>query len=112
MSKPRKLKVGDRVMCRFLGSKIDGTVIEITEPGKYKVKCDRGLILPKSEWYDSTDKKHAAKPWHIHEYLNPATVSKTSVDSDSSTDTLDKNELKKAIEKQKDFIRGRRRKQS
>lgn len=36
-------------MCRFLGSKIDGTVIEITEPGKYKIKCDRGLILPKSK---------------------------------------------------------------
>lgn len=110
MSKPRKLKVGDRVMCRFLGSKENGTVIEITEPGKYKVKCDRGVILPKSEWYDISDKKHAAKPWHIHEYLGSNTVSKTSIELDTSTNTLDKNELKKAISKQKDFIRGKRQK--
>lgn len=112
MSKPRKLKVGDRVICRFLGSKEHGTVVEITEPGKYKVQCDRGVILPKSEWYDESDKKHAAKPWHIHEYLNCNTVSKTSIESDTSIDTLDKNELKKAITKQKEFIRGRGRKQS
>ena len=106
MSKTRKLKVGDQVLCRFLGAKHHGTVIEITEPGRYKVKCDDGMILPKSEWYNSSDIKHAAKPWHIHEYLGSNTGLNTIVESDSLPNTLDKNELKKTIEKQKAFIRG------
>jgi hypothetical protein len=110
MAKPKKLKVGDRVICRFLGAKDIGTVTEITAPGQYKVKLDRGTILPKSEWYDPTDKKHAAKPWHIHEYVGCTELNKTELNSDIPKDTLDKKELKDAIKKQKDFIRGRAKK--
>ena len=107
MAKPKKLKIGDQVMCRFLGGKRFGIVIEITSPNQYKIKLEDGIILPKSEWYDPTDKKHAAKPWHIHEYIGCNELDKTRLNSGITKDTLDKNELKNAIKKQKNFIRGK-----
>jgi hypothetical protein len=110
MAKSKKLKVGDRVICRFLGMKNLGTVTEITSPSQYKVKLDKGTILPKSEWYDPTDKKHAAKPWHIHEYIGCTELNEIDVNSDISDNTLDKKELKNAIQKQKDFVRGKAKK--
>ncbi len=106
MRKNRKLKLGDRVLCRFLGAVEFGTIIEITELNKYKVKCDKGLILPKSEWYDPMDAIHMKKAWHIHEYISSTTVSKPIIELDSLNDTLDKNKLDNAIKKQKAFIRG------
>ena len=84
-----------------------GIVIEITSPNQYKIKLEDGIILPKSEWYDPTDKKHAAKPWHIHEYIGCNELDKTRLNSGITKDTLDKNELKNAIKKQKNFIRGK-----
>lgn len=113
MSKPKKLKVGDRVKCKFLGAEHIAVVIEVTSPGKYKLQYnswnDRPTILPNSEWYNPKDKKAAAKPWHIHEYIDSNEVLKSKGNTDKDTFTTDK-ELQKAIKKQKDFIRGKHRK--
>ena len=101
MSRKRKLKVGDRVLCKFLGTSHEAVVTEVTSPGKYKLKYyayGTYTNLPNAEWYNAKDKKAAALPWHIHEYLG----SKEPLKSE----TTGKKELKKAIKKQKDFIRG------
>tara|TARA_S200002703_G_C3643450_1_gene197518 strand:- start:228 stop:572 length:345 start_codon:yes stop_codon:yes gene_type:complete len=110
MSKKRKLKVGDRVMCKFLGEECNAVVIEVTSPGKYKLQYHkygpRPTILPNAQWYNPKDKKAAAGPWHIHEYLGSNEGLKTKGNTDKAKPTTIKNELKDAIKKQKDFIRG------
>ena len=112
MRKNKKLKVGDRVICHFLGEKNNATVIEVTSPGKYKLECDPRYkrpptILPNTEWLNEKDKKQALKPWHIIKYLGPNETSKSKIDTNTSPDTTNQKELGKAIEKQKDFIRGK-----
>lgn len=113
MSRKRKLKVGDQVLCKFLGTSYKAVVTEVTSPGKYKLRYYANgsyTNLPNSEWYNAKDKKAAAKPWHIHEYLGSKEPSKSNVKSDIQNKTIDKKELKKAIKKQKKFIRGKIRK--
>jgi len=114
MSRKRKLKVGDRVKCKFLKTEYIAVVIEVTSPGKYKLQYtnhnNRITFLPNSEWYDPEDKKAAAKPWHIHEYVGFNEVLKSKGNTDKSKLTSTNNELKTAIDQQKDFIRGKHRK--
>jgi len=52
-----RLKIGDRVLCSFLGDKFKGTLIE-----KNKVELDKGTILPLIYPKDKADKD---APWHI-----------------------------------------------
>lgn len=110
MAKKRKLKVGDQVKCKFLGTEYIAEVIEVTSPGKYKLRYSawgqRPTILPNAEWYNPKDKKAVKNPWHIHEYLGSKEPLKTEVKLDIQPETTSKKELKKAIKKQKDFIRG------
>jgi hypothetical protein len=110
MNRKKKLKIGDRVYCKFLGNEYIAVVIEVTSPGKYKLQyhCygSRPTILPNAEWYNPKDKKAAAKPWHIHEYIDSNGRSKTIGNTDIIAATTTKNELDIAIKKQKAFIRG------
>ncbi len=114
MSRKRKLKVGDRVKCKFLGTEYTAVVTEVTSPGKYKLEYsswgDRKTVLPNSQWYDPKDKKLAALPWHIHEYIDSNKGLKSKGNTDKPKSTTPDNELKKAIKNQKDFIRGKHRK--
>lgn len=52
-----RLKIGDRVLCSFLGDKFKGTLIE-----KNKVELDKGTILP---LIYPKDKANKDAPWHI-----------------------------------------------
>lgn len=110
MSKKKKLKVGDHVLCKFLGGEHIAKVIEVTSPGKYKLQYSdqrgRLTILPNAQWYNPKDKKAAAGPWHIHEYIDSNGGLKTKGNTGKAKPTTIKNELNAAIKKQKDFIRG------
>jgi len=113
MSRKRKLKVGDRVLCKFLGVPHKAVVTEVTSPGKYKLRyhdCGTYTNLPNAEWYNAKDKKQSKNPWHIHEYLGSKEPLKSPIESDTKKDTIDKKELKTAVDKQKDFIRGKHKK--
>ena len=44
-----KLKVGDRVLVTFLGTPTEGTIIQLSDEGMYKVKSDRGTIFPRAK---------------------------------------------------------------
>jgi len=52
-----KIKIGDRVLCWFLGERFKGTLIE-----KNKVKLDKGTVLPLIKPQNKTDK---GSPWYI-----------------------------------------------
>jgi len=85
MSKKKKLKVGDHVLCKFLGASHKAVVTEVTSPGKYKLRYyAHGTYtnLPNAEWYNAKDKKAVKNPWHIHEYLGSKEPLKTEVKSD------------------------------
>ena len=69
MARKTKLKVGDKVIARFLGTIEYCTVIEVTG-NKYKLKSTRGTVFPSSQWKDlcEKDKKGEIKsPWYIEE---------------------------------------------
>ena len=57
-----KLKIGDRVLCSFLGERFKGTLIE-----KTKVELDKGTILP---LIYPKDKAEKGAPWHIIKKLD------------------------------------------
>jgi hypothetical protein len=66
----KKLKVGDRVIAKFLGTINYCTVIEVTSPGSYKLKSTTGTVLPNSVWKKKApvDKKgKIISPWYIEE---------------------------------------------
>lgn len=44
-----KLKVGTLVIVTFLGEPYRGVIIELTEEGMYKVRTERGLVLPRAK---------------------------------------------------------------
>jgi hypothetical protein len=44
-----KLKVGTRVIVTFLGQPTNGVIIELSEEGMYKVRSERGLVLPRAK---------------------------------------------------------------
>jgi len=50
VNKKHTLKVGTRVIVTFLGQPEPGTIIELTAEGMYKVKADRGIILPRAKY--------------------------------------------------------------
>lgn len=109
----KKLNVGDKVKCKFLGTEHIAVVIEVTSPGKYKLQYStygRKTILPGAEWYNPKAKQKDKKPWSIHEYIGSNEGLKSPVITDKPKPTIEKSELNKAVEKQKDFIRGKHRK--
>jgi len=69
----KKLKIGDKVHCTFLGESYKGEVIETQSPKTYKIKLlDRsylGTILPNVGWYEKPKKKKDTLPWYIHEKI-------------------------------------------
>ena len=50
INKKHKLKLGTKVIVTFLGQPEKGAIIELTEEGMYKVKADRGVILPRAKY--------------------------------------------------------------
>jgi len=72
MAKKTKLKVGDKVIARFLGTIEYCTVIEVTG-NKYKLQSTRGTIFPSSQWEElcERDKNGNIKcPWYIEQKWN------------------------------------------
>ena len=70
----KKLKVGDRVIAKFLGEPKYCTVIEVTKKDVYKLKTVDGTIYPSSVWKKKAplDKKgKIISPWYIEEMYNP-----------------------------------------
>jgi len=69
----KKLKIGDKVHCTFLGESYKGEVIETQSSKTYKIKLlDRsylGTILPNVGWYEKPKKKKDTLPWYIHEKI-------------------------------------------
>ena len=69
----KKLKIGDKVHCTFLGESYKGEVIETQSLKTYKIKLlDRshlGTILPNVGWYEKPKKKKDTLPWYIHEKI-------------------------------------------
>ena len=100
-----KLKIGDTVTTRMLGSRRIGKIQNIRETGMYDVLTTDGTILPNIGWHDLNEKRQ--KPWYIVskdistiEYTSPETGS-----IDQSTD-VNSNKLYEFFEEQKQFTRG------
>ena len=60
VNKKHTLKVGTRVIVTFLGQPESGIIIELTDEGMYKIKADRGMILPRAKYENGEiiDKKY------------------------------------------------------
>ena len=101
MSARTRLKVGDRVKCRYLGVPEEGVIEFEREDGNFNVRLDRGLLLPSINWYDPTIKR---KPWYI-ESFNGVTV--TVPPPDVKRGKTDDTEIQQAFDDQKKFIRGK-----
>ena len=72
MRQGTKLKVGDRVVARFLGEKKYCEVVEVYAQNKYKIVSVDGTVFPNSPWRKDAevDKKgHITSPWFIEEKL-------------------------------------------
>ena len=104
MPRKKKLKVGDIVRAYFLGSPYECEVIKIVEKNSYKLRQIDGTILPGVKWKKDMDKK---SPWYIDAYLKTKDVVKSMEDQNTRPDTLPKDNLKKAIEKQQKFVSGK-----
>lgn len=114
MPKPRrnkKLRVGDQVVAFFLGSPEQCEVIAITEPG-YKLMTRKGIILPNANWFDPNEKKKS--PWYIDsmctERISMDTPKNPEVSRPKRVTKKRNTKLEQAIQKQKDFIRGKHKK--
>ena len=55
----KKLKIGDKVHCTFLGESYKGEVIKILSPKTYKIKLlnHNNTILPNVGWYTKPKKE-------------------------------------------------------
>lgn len=55
-----EIKLGQEVIVTFLGQPTKGVVIELSEEGMYKVRADRGIILPRAKYIkgEIPDKKY------------------------------------------------------
>jgi hypothetical protein len=97
----KKLKLGDIVEAVFLGTPEECEVIEITDKQLYKLRMKSGTILPGVTWLKLLDAKQKKnKPWHILKYIGhkePKVIEK---------DNIQKSDLDKHFQKQKNFIRG------
>ncbi len=97
----KKLKVGDIVIAVFLGNPGKCNVIEVTDKHLYKLQMESGTILPGVTWLKNLDAKQKKnKPWHIVKYVGHT---KTKV---SKKDSIQKTDLEKEMQKQKDFLDG------
>ena len=97
----KKLKVGDIVGAVFLGTPEECEVIEITDKQLYKLRMKSGTILPGVTWFKLLDAKQKKnKPWHILKYIRHKERKVIKKDN------IQKPDLDKEIEKQKNFIRG------
>ncbi len=99
----KKLKVGNIVSTVFLGEVYECEVIEVTEKDMYKLRTSTGTILPSVQWKKQSKKN---SPWYIESIIDSKTIVKSKKSKDTRPDTMDKNKLKDAIQKQEDFIRG------
>ena len=71
MKMSKKLKIGDKVHCTFLGEGFKGEIIEIQSPKTYKVKLSNSnnSLLPNVGWYEKPKKEKDRLPWYIHEKI-------------------------------------------
>tara|TARA_R110000796_G_scaffold60697_1_gene140605 strand:+ start:1542 stop:1760 length:219 start_codon:yes stop_codon:yes gene_type:complete len=71
MKMSKKLKIGDKVHCTFLGEGFKGEIIEIQSPKTYKVKLvnSNNSLLPNVGWYEKPKKEKDRLPWYIHEKI-------------------------------------------
>jgi hypothetical protein len=103
----KKLKIGNIVRAVFLGTPEPCEVIEVMDKHLYKLRMKSGTILPGVTWYKKLSaKEKKSKPWYIEALINDTTNVKLTKSKDTSKNTTNKNELDKAIKKQKEFIRG------
>lgn len=69
----KKLKLGDKVKCSFLGEKYTGKIIEVKSSKTYNIelldKSHLGTILPSVSWFEKPKKKKDTLPWYIHEKI-------------------------------------------
>ena len=67
----RKLKIGDKVHCTFLGESYKGEIIETQSLTTYKVKLVNfnNTLLPNVGWYEKPKKEKDRLPWYIHEKI-------------------------------------------
>lgn len=66
----KKLKIGDRVIARFLNIEKYCEVIEVTSKDKYKIKSTDGTVFPNAMWKKKSpvDKKgKIISPWYIEQ---------------------------------------------
>lgn len=105
MQKKCKLVIGDRVRARFLGGPSICTVIAVNDNRSYKLQMYDKTIIPNCFWREDADRK---APWYIEEYIGNTLVVKSDMNQNISEHTTSKDELKRAIDKQKKFIRGQR----
>tara|TARA_R110002020_G_scaffold76093_5_gene193159 strand:- start:426 stop:734 length:309 start_codon:yes stop_codon:yes gene_type:complete len=97
----KKLKVGDIVVAVFLGTPGECEVIEVIDKHLYKLRMESGTILPGVTWLKNLDaKQRKNKPWHIVKYVRHL---KSKV---IQKDSIQKADLEKSIQKQKDFLGG------
>jgi len=97
----KKLKIGDIVVAVFLGTPGECEVIEVIDKHLYKLRMESGTILPGVTWLKNLDvKQRKNKPWHIVKYVRH---SKSKV---IEKDSIQKADLEKSIQKQKDFLGG------
>ncbi|MGI9599538.1 MAG: hypothetical protein ACR2L7_00125 [Candidatus Actinomarina sp.] len=97
----KKLKLGDIVEAVFLGTPGKCEVIEVIDKHLYKLRMESGTILPGVTWLKNLDDKQKKnKPWHIVKYVGHT---KTKV---SKKDSIQKTDLEKEMQKQKDFLDG------
>ena len=104
----KHLKIGDIVIAVFLGSPEPCEVIEVIDKKEklYKLRMKSGTILPGVTWLKNLDDKQKKnKPWHIVKYVGHT---KTKV---SKKDSIQKTDLEKEMQKQKDFLDGNIKKQ-
>ena len=94
----KKLTIGDYVEAKFLGETYECQVIEITDKHRYKIQKIDGTILPNATWQKLLEKK---SPWFITKFLRSG---KIKVKQKQSIQRID---LEKAIQKQKDFLGGK-----
>ena len=93
----KKLKLGDKVTAVFLGTSYACEVIEVSDKHRYKLQKTDGTILPNATWHKLLEKK---SPWYITKFIKSG---KAKV---KQKESIQKTDLEKAIQKQKDFLDG------
>tara|TARA_R110000851_G_scaffold328798_1_gene500033 strand:- start:296 stop:619 length:324 start_codon:yes stop_codon:yes gene_type:complete len=104
MARKKKLIIGDIVQAYFLSSPERCTVVKVIDKNSYKLRMKCGTFLPGVKWKKDMDKK---SPWYIDAYLGHHEVVKSNEDQNTSPDTTDLSKLKKAINIQKNFVKGK-----